>query len=225
VSAPAHANPQIAQIRHEIRRTTVQERYLKREIRQVPVVRAALDREIHHIPGYPKLRVAVMRVVRRQKLQHIARLSALHARVERLLALLVPPPPPPVSVAVAPAPEPGATAQAAVAIAYAVSKIGDPYVWGATGPSTFDCSGLTQAAWAAAGVTIPRDTYEQVAALPAVSRADLQPGDLLFFDGNAHVAIYVGGGMLIDAPHTGAVVEKVPFAGWFAEALDAIARP
>ena len=111
------------------------------------------------------------------------------------------------------------------AVAYAYSKIGDPYVYGATGPSTFDCSGLVQAAWASAGVAIPRTTYEQVAALPAVSTNDLQPGDLLFFDGDGHVGMYVGGGYLIDAPQTGSDVEKVPLAGWYAANLDSAARP
>ncbi|MGP7996656.1 MAG: NlpC/P60 family protein [Streptosporangiaceae bacterium] len=114
---------------------------------------------------------------------------------------------------------------AGAAVAYAYSKLGDPYVYGATGPDTFDCSGLVQAAWAAAGVSIPRTTYEQVAALPAVSTSDLQPGDLLFFAGDSHVGMYVGGGYLIDAPQTGEDVEKVPLAGWYSANLDSAARP
>ena len=117
------------------------------------------------------------------------------------------------------------SSQAGKAVAYAYSKLGDPYVYGATGPSTFDCSGLVQAAWAYAGVSIPRTTYEQVAALPAVSTSDLQPGDLLFFDGDGHVGIYVGGNELIDAPQTGEDVEKVPLSGWYAANLDSAARP
>jgi peptidoglycan DL-endopeptidase CwlO len=115
--------------------------------------------------------------------------------------------------------------QAEKAVAYAYSKLGDPYVYGATGPSTFDCSGLAQAAWAYAGVGIPRTTYEQVAALPAVSTSNLQPGDLLFFDGDGHVGIYVGGGYLIDAPQTGSNVEKVALSGWYSANLDSAARP
>ena len=121
-----------------------------------------------------------------------------------------------------PVPVSGAAGQA---VAYAYSKLGDPYVYGATGPSSFDCSGLVQAAWASAGVAIPRTTYEQVAALPAVSTSDLQPGDLLFMDGDGHVGIYVGGGYLIDAPQTGEDVEKVPLAGWYKANLDSAARP
>jgi peptidoglycan DL-endopeptidase CwlO len=115
--------------------------------------------------------------------------------------------------------------QAGKAVAYAYSKLGDPYVYGATGPDEFDCSGLVQAAWAYAGVSIPRTTYEQVAALPAVSTSDLQPGDLLFFAGDSHVGMYVGGGYLIDAPQTGEDVEKVPLSGWYSANLDSAARP
>jgi cell wall-associated NlpC family hydrolase len=111
------------------------------------------------------------------------------------------------------------------AVAYAYAKLGDPYVYGATGPSSFDCSGLVQAAWASAGVSIPRTTYAQVAALPAVSTSNLQPGDLLFFDGDGHVGIYVGGGYLIDAPQTGSNVEKVALSGWYRSNLDSAARP
>jgi peptidoglycan DL-endopeptidase CwlO len=121
-----------------------------------------------------------------------------------------------------PVPVSGAAGQA---VAYVYSKLGDPYVYGATGPSTFDCSGLVQAAWASAGVAIPRTTYEQVAALPAVSTSDLQPGDLLFFDGDGHVGMYVGGGYLIDAPQTGEDVEKVALSGWYSANLDSAARP
>jgi len=115
--------------------------------------------------------------------------------------------------------------QADAAVQYAYSKLGDPYVYGATGPNAFDCSGLVQAAWAAAGVSIPRTTYEQVAALPSVPLSAIQPGDLLFFDGDGHVGMYVGGGMLIDAPQTGSFVEKVALAGWYQQNLDSAARP
>jgi cell wall-associated NlpC family hydrolase len=121
-----------------------------------------------------------------------------------------------------PVPVSGSAGQA---VAYAYSKLGDPYVYGATGPSSFDCSGLVQAAWGSAGVAIPRTTYEQVAALPAVSTSNLQPGDVLFFAGDSHEGMYVGGGYLIDAPQTGQDVEKVPLSGWYSANLDSAARP
>src|SRR5215469_970373 len=120
----------------------------------------------------------------------------------------------------------GTTAtQAGKAVAYAYSKLGCPYVFGGTGPCGFDCSGLTQAAWAAAGVSIPRTSEEQWAGLPHVSTSSLQPGDILVFNGAGHVGLYVGNGELIDAPHTGLSVELVAFNGWYQYALDGAVRP
>jgi cell wall-associated NlpC family hydrolase len=116
--------------------------------------------------------------------------------------------------------------QAEKAVAFAYAQIGKPYVWGATGPDSYDCSGLVQAAWAAAGVSIPRTTYEQWAGLPSVPMSDLQPGDLIMYNGESHVAIYVGGGYIIDAPHTGAVVEKISEStSWYAGSADGAVRP
>ena len=116
--------------------------------------------------------------------------------------------------------------QAERAVAFAYAQLGKPYQWGATGPGSYDCSGLAQAAWAAAGVSIPRDTYEQWAALPHISSSAIQPGDLLYYDGVGHVAIYVGDGYIIDAPQTGMDVEKIPMdTGWYASTLVGAARP
>src|SRR5262249_45634723 len=95
------------------------------------------------------------------------------------------------------------TTQADKAVAFAYGQLRKPYVWGATGPASYDCSGLVQAAWASVGVAIPRTTYEQWAALPHVPMSAIQPGDLIFFDGIGHVAIYVGNNMIIDAPQPG----------------------
>ncbi|GAA3575605.1 C40 family peptidase [Streptomyces osmaniensis] len=95
------------------------------------------------------------------------------------------------------------------ALAFARSQIGKPYVWGATGPDSYDCSGLTQAAWKAAGVDIPRVTYDQVNAGTTVSLSNAQPGDLVFFyDDITHVGIYIGNGMMIHAPKPGAYVRE-----------------
>ncbi|MET8167068.1 NlpC/P60 family protein [Streptomyces sp. NPDC005329] len=95
------------------------------------------------------------------------------------------------------------------ALAFARAQIGKPYVWGATGPDSYDCSGLTQATWKAAGVTLPRTTYDQVNAGTTVSLADARPGDLVFFyDDLSHVGVYVGNGMMIHAPKPGAYVRE-----------------
>jgi cell wall-associated NlpC family hydrolase len=98
--------------------------------------------------------------------------------------------------------------QAGQAVAFAYNQLGCPYVFGGTGPcgSGFDCSGLTMSAWASAGVSVPRTSYGQ-ATLPAVSLSNLQPGDILEFAGDSHVGIYVGGGEMIDALHSGTNVE------------------
>jgi len=115
--------------------------------------------------------------------------------------------------------------QGGKAVAFAYAQLGKPYQWGATGPGSYDCSGLAQAAWASAGVSIPRTTYAQWAALPHISTSALEPGDLLYFDGVGHVAIYVGGGDIIDAPQTGQDVQKIPLAGWYKSELVGAARP
>jgi peptidoglycan DL-endopeptidase CwlO len=123
-------------------------------------------------------------------------------------------------------PPPSASGQAGKAVTFAYDQIGKPYQWGGTGPDAYDCSGLTQAAWAAAGVSIPRDTYGQWGSLPHVPKSDLQSGDLVFFDGEGHVGIYVGGGMMIDAPQSGENVKEVPLnSDWYAQNYDGAARP
>jgi len=118
--------------------------------------------------------------------------------------------------------------QADQAVAFVYNQLGCPYVYGGTGPCHmgFDCSGLVQAAWGSAGVQIPRDSYEQYAALPHVPLASIEPGDILVYDGEGHVAMYVGGGYIIDAPQTGENVEKIPMSTpWYADNLDGVLRP
>lgn len=101
------------------------------------------------------------------------------------------------------------TAKAGKAIAFARAQVGKPYVWGATGPGSYDCSGLTQAVWKAAGVTLPRTTYDQVNAGTTVPLSAIEPGDLVFFYGDiSHVGLYVGDGMMIHAPKPGAYVRE-----------------
>ncbi|MFE5807430.1 NlpC/P60 family protein [Streptomyces sp. NPDC056491] len=109
-----------------------------------------------------------------------------------------------------PAP-PSDGSRAARAVAFAHSAIGKPYVWGSTGPGSFDCSGLTQAAWRSAGVSLPRTTYTQINAGRRVSRDQLAPGDLVFFySGVTHVGLYIGNGQMIHAPRPGSTVRSAP---------------
>ncbi|MFC9947435.1 C40 family peptidase [Streptomyces pratensis] len=103
----------------------------------------------------------------------------------------------------------GYATKAEKVLAFARAQIGKPYVWGATGPSSYDCSGLTQAAWKEAGVDLPRTTWDQVEVGTRVATADLKPGDLVFFyDDISHVGIYKGDGMMIHAPKPGANVRE-----------------
>jgi cell wall-associated NlpC family hydrolase len=118
---------------------------------------------------------------------------------------------------------PQASGRAATAIAFAKSKLGMPYQWGGTGDPSYDCSGLVQAAWAAAGVYLPRTTYEQINsgyAVPAVL-ADLEPGDIIEYNGEEHEALYIGGGLVIHAPATGSVIQ---YGHWNMMSISGIRR-
>jgi cell wall-associated NlpC family hydrolase len=105
---------------------------------------------------------------------------------------------------------PAPSSGAAAAVAYARAQIGKPYQYAGTGPDAFDCSGLTMMAWAQGGVSMAHGSQSQYLSFPHVPISDLQPGDLVFFGSsgpsNHHVGIYVGGGTMIEAPHTGAYV-------------------
>ena len=112
-----------------------------------------------------------------------------------------------------------ASGRAATAVRTAYAQLGDPYVYGADGPGSFDCSGLTMFAWRAAGVSLPHSAAAQYSSARHVAISDLQPGDLVFYYSPiSHVGMYVGGGRVIHAPHPGSSVEIVglhtmPIAG------------
>ena len=113
-----------------------------------------------------------------------------------------------VTASIAAAPAPTAAAQAAVSTALA--QVGDPYVWGAAGPGSFDCSGLTQYAYAAAGISLPHSSSMQSRMGVPVSRSSLQPGDLIFFYSPvSHVAMYIGNGQMVHASTSGQPVKVV----------------
>ncbi|MFF8970363.1 NlpC/P60 family protein [Streptomyces sp. NPDC014995] len=99
------------------------------------------------------------------------------------------------------------------AVRYAVRQLGKPYQWGAEGPASYDCSGLTSEAWRAAGSPIPRTSQEQWARLPRIPLDELRPGDLvIYFPDATHVAMYVGGGRVVQAPRTGEKIKISPVA-------------
>ncbi len=109
--------------------------------------------------------------------------------------------------------------RASAAVGYAMAQIGDAYVYGATGPSAFDCSGLTMMAWAQAGVSLPHSSSAQFSSGPRISESDLRPGDLVFYYSPiSHVGLYIGNGMIAHAanPSTGVQVtglHSMPYVG------------
>lgn len=130
-------------------------------------------------------------------------------------------------LATRPAPSVGvngeATAAGRAAVAFASAQIGKPYVWGATGPASYDCSGLTSRAWAAAGRPIPRTSQEQWRLLPRIDIKDMRPGDLIIYHADAsHVGMYVGDGRIVHSPRPG---RHVTLAGAGSMKILGVVRP
>lgn len=139
----------------------------------------------------------------------MADLEALKAQVS----------PPPAYDGALPPPPSGA---AGAAVQFAYDQLGLPYQWGAAGPGAYDCSGLTMAAWAAAGVGLAHQASSQWNQTPRVSRGDLVPGDLVFYNNLNHVGIYIGDGQIIHAPTSG---QNVSIAGIDSMPIDGYGRP
>ncbi|MEP9362492.1 NlpC/P60 family protein [Nocardioides sp. CN2-186] len=138
-----------------------------------------------------------------------------------------PPEPKPTTPSTPPAPPAppapsGPAAGAGAAIAFARAQIGEPYRWGASGPSAWDCSGLTMGAWRAGGTSLPHYSVAQYEQSTPIAASTLQPGDLVFWGSSSdpssiyHVALYVGGGMIIEAPRTGVPVRESSMYSWTA---------
>lgn len=110
--------------------------------------------------------------------------------------------------------EVAASGRAKVAVDFALAQLGDPYKWGGNGPNAWDCSGLTQHAYAAAGISIPRVVGPQYNALRHISMSELQPGDLVFYASMQHVGMYLGHGRVVHAPRPGKSVEITSLSGF-----------
>ncbi|WP_026119813.1 C40 family peptidase [Nocardiopsis ganjiahuensis] len=120
-----------------------------------------------------------------------------------------------------------ASGNAQTVLNFAYEQIGKPYIWGGTGPNGYDCSGLTQAAWAQAGVNLPRTTFDQVNAGQRVSWENKQPGDLLFFYGASpsHVGLYAGDGVMVHASTSSRPIGTVQLSDYYRSNFVTAVRP
>jgi cell wall-associated NlpC family hydrolase len=154
------------------------------------------------------------------------RKKALDKQVKKQKALVARYDPPSASGGVGGTYNGPASGPARAALNFAYAQRGKPYSYGASGPNSYDCSGLTMKAWAAAGVNITRTTNSQYAATKRVAKSNLQPGDLVFFNSLGHVGLYVGGGQMIHAPRTGKNVEVVSItSGYYLSNYYGAGRP
>jgi cell wall-associated NlpC family hydrolase len=160
--------------------------------------RAAVDRQTNYLNGL-KSSIRDMIAAQQRAAERAAAASAAAAGTAPTVPTNLPNPP--------------ASTLGGQAVAIAERYLGVPYVWGGASPSGFDCSGLVMYVYAQLGVSLPHNAAAQYASLPHVSESDLEPGDLVFFDGLNHVGIYIGGGSMIHAPHTGTVVQISSLSG------------
>ena len=181
----------------EVDRLELRENEMRAEVADISRSKAALAREkatIHHKAGEAK------KLLSRLKEQARQAREAAAERASRSESRAVP-------TAAAPA-----SGSAATAVQFAMAQVGDAYVWGAAGPDAYDCSGLTMAAWGAAGVSLPHSSSAQMGYGTPVSISALQPGDLVFYYSPvSHVAMYIGNGMIVHAanPSQGVRVDPV----------------
>jgi peptidoglycan DL-endopeptidase CwlO len=179
---------QRAAAKHEIEAKIGQEQQLysslRSEINRLVAAQAAHQRQLQ-IAARERLRLAQQQTAE-QANQTVVGVSAITPSADTVVA------PPPTHSGV---------------VGVALSQLGTPYVWGGAAPGGFDCSGLVMWAYAQVGVSLPHSSYAQYGYGVPVSRDQLQPGDLVFFDGLGHVGIYIGNGQFVHAPHTGDVVK------------------
>jgi cell wall-associated NlpC family hydrolase len=215
---------QVAKFRREVQHRQRFLQHAHAEQVQVVAQRNAARASVESQLGQRKqLLGSIQGEIEHLKAQEAARQAELKRELEQRLAAqqvtstqasLAPTVPvaPPSSTAPPPA-APPATHGGVVGIA--MQYLGTPYVWGGASPGGFDCSGLVMYVYAQVGVSLPHSSYAQYGYGSPVARSDLQPGDLVFFDGLGHVGIYVGGGSFIHAPHTGDVVKISSLTGWY----------
>ncbi len=215
----------LTQFRQQQNELGIQEQQAERELSSIQADRAELAKQRSMVESKladARKLLGQLKAKARQRVLALQRQAeATAAAVATSRATIRPPTSAPTSApvpAAAPAPAPAAppaaapaSGRAAVAVATALAQLGKPYVWATAGPNTFDCSGLTMYAWAAAGVSLSHSSSVQSQEGVPVSISSLQPGDLVFYYSPvSHVAMYIGNGQVVHAPHTGSVVQIVP---------------
>jgi cell wall-associated NlpC family hydrolase len=202
----------VKQVKNVGDRVAVQEKALTKMQTRQEALLAQVTAEKSSLEGKIRERQAYVRSKRRE----IASLLAAQERERQRLAAQAsarvsswngsPPPAPQSNVP--------PSSVGAAAVQQAMTRLGAPYVWGASGPSSFDCSGLVVWAYGQVGRSLPHYSYSLMHSGTPVSYSQLEPGDLVFFYGGGHVGIYVGGGQFIHAPHTGTVVQVNSLGGY-----------
>lgn len=191
---------------------------MRAEQRRVVAQRAAAKRTIEaRLAERRKLYASIKSEIARLEEQERREQARLKAEAERRLAAS-----PALSAPVSSAGGPTTTAVPASryggVVGVAMAYLGVPYRWGGASPATgFDCSGFVMYVFAKVGVSLPHSSFAQYGYGVPVPRDQLEPGDLVFFDGLGHVGIYIGGGQFIHAPHTGDVVKISSISGWYAD--------
>jgi cell wall-associated NlpC family hydrolase len=177
--------------------------------RQQADVQAVMDLKQRYAAQKASLDTLVAQLTKTEA-EQVAKAKAINAEIDRLQQLRMQAygsgAGGPLRPAPCPATYPGGPA--GVAVKFACAQIGKPYVWAAAGPSAYDCSGLTMAAWASAGVALPHNAAAQRQVTANVTRANLRPGDLVFYYSDLHhVGTYVGGGWVVHASQAGVPIQ------------------
>jgi cell wall-associated NlpC family hydrolase len=228
-TADAHILAQVKQFKSAVAKNGALLKQAHEQQAQVVAQRAAAKHEIEskisatqHL--YNSIRGEIQRLVAAQQARQLQMAQAAAARLKQQqitqaqasseTVVGVSAVTPQADTVVAPPPTHGGV------VGVALSQLGVPYVWGGSSPGGFDCSGLVMWAYAQVGVSLPHSSYAQYGYGVPVSRDQLQPGDLVFFDGLGHVGIYIGGGQFVHAPHTGDVVKISSLdESWYAAAF------
>jgi cell wall-associated NlpC family hydrolase len=188
---------------------------IQQQLAQRQALLSSIRGEIAHLRAVEAARQAQLRAEAAARLatqQQAAAAAALAPPVVSDSTTASPLSAPAAATPLPPAPPPTHSGVVGIAMQY----LGVPYRWGGADPSGFDCSGFVMYVYSQMGVSLPHSSYAQYGAGSPVAQSDLQPGDLVFFDGLGHVGIYIGGGQFIHAPHTGDVVKISSLSGWYA---------